>query len=115
MISNAYTIDADGSNVKKIPNANPYEVAWSVDGKALLLRFTKGFALVSADGNTLVDMENKVIQPQDAVFTPDGKNVLFRSNHEGPSYLYAVDLNGNNLKRISGNLSTSMFCLSPLK
>ncbi|HTY62799.1 MAG TPA: hypothetical protein VMG30_11145 [Acidobacteriota bacterium] len=115
MISNAYTVDADGSNVKQIPNANPYEVAWSADGKALLLRFTKGFALVSADGNTLVDMENKVIQPQDAVFTPDGKSVLFRSNHEGPSYLYAVDLKGNNLKRISGNLSTSMFCLSPLK
>lgn len=115
MTSNAYTINADGSNVRRIANKNPYEVAWSVDGKMLLLRFTKGFALVSDDGRTLVDMENKVIQPQDAVFTPDGKNVLFRSNHEGPWYLYAVDLKGNNIRRISGRLSTSMFCLSPLR
>lgn len=115
MISNAYIVDADGSNIKQIANANPYEVSWSVDGKILLLRSTRGFALVSAEGNTIVDMENKVIQPEDAVFTPDGRYVMFRSNHEGPSYLYAVDLKGTNIRRISGRLSASMFCLSPLK
>jgi Tol biopolymer transport system component len=113
MTSNAYIVDADGSNGRKITNANPYEVSWSVEGKILLLRSTKGFDLVSTEGNTLVDMENKVIQPQDAVFTPDGKDVMFRSNHEGPWYLYAVDIKGANLRRISGNLSASMFCLSP--
>ena len=115
MISYAYIVDADGSNIKQIANANPYEVLWSVDGKILLLRFTRGFALVSAEGNTIVDLENKVIQPEDAVFTPDGRDVMFRSNHEGPSYLYAVDLKGTNMRRISGSLSASMFCLSPLK
>jgi Tol biopolymer transport system component len=115
MISSAYIVDADGSNIKQIANANPYEVSWSVDGKILLLRLTRGFALVSAEGNTIVDMENKVIQPEDAVFTPDGRGVMFRSNHEGPSYLYAVDLKGTNIRRISGRLSASMFCLSPLK
>jgi Tol biopolymer transport system component len=115
MVSNGYTVDADGANVKKLDNLNPYEVSWSVDGKMLLLRFTRGFDIVSAEGKTLVDMENRVIQPQDPVFTPDGKDVLFRSNHEGPWYLYAVDLKGDNMRRISGNLSASMFCLSPLQ
>lgn len=115
MISNAYTMNADGSNPQKIENADPHEVSWSADGKSLLLRFTTGFALVSAEGDTLLDMENQVIQPQDALFTPDGKDVLFRSNHEGPPYLYAVDVKGANLRRISGHLSASMFCLSPLR
>lgn len=115
MTSNAYTIRADASDLKKIPNANPYEVAWSMDGKMLLLRFTRGFALVSAEGDTLVDMEDRVIQPQDAAFTPDGNHVMFRSNHEGPSYIYSVDLKGSNIQRISGRLSASMFCLSPLR
>jgi len=115
MTSSVYIVNADGSNLRQIPNANPYEVSWSVDGKMLLLRFTRGFALVTAEGNTVVDMENKVIQPQDALFTPDGNHVMFRSNHEGPSYLYAVDLKGADMRRISGHLSASMFCFSPLR
>jgi Tol biopolymer transport system component len=94
---------------------NPYEVSWSVDGNSLLLRLTRGFTLASTDGNVTADLGSGVLQPQDASFTPDGKEVIFRSNHEGPWYLYAVDLKGTNIRRISGNLSASMYCLSPLK
>jgi Tol biopolymer transport system component len=114
MVGDAYIVDADGSNKKQIRDADPYEVQWSADGKFLLLKSYNGFVLASADGNKTVDMRNKVIQPQDPSFTPDGSEVMFRSNHEGPWYLYSVDLNGAKTRRISGNLSSSTFCFSPL-
>jgi Tol biopolymer transport system component len=115
MVASAYIMESDGTNKKQIGNVNPYEVSWSEDGKSLLLQSTEGLTLASADGNITVDLRNRVIQSQDAVFTPDGKEVMFRSNHEGPWFLYAVDLNGANIRRASGNLSASMFCLSPIR
>jgi Tol biopolymer transport system component len=111
----ACVIDSTGTNKKQISDVNPYEISWSKDGKFLLLRSTDGFTLASLDGNTLVDLNKKVIKPQDAVFTPDGKQVMFRSNHDGPFYLYVVDMNGANIRRFSGHLSASTFCVSPLR
>lgn len=115
MTSSAHVIHADGSNMKALPKANPYEVFWLPDGKSLLLRFTNGFTLVSIDGNTILDMNDKVFKPQDAVPTPDGREIMFRSNHEGPWYVYTVGIHGGEPKRISGNLSASSFCVSPLR
>jgi Tol biopolymer transport system component len=114
IVADACVVESDGTNKKQIRGVNPYEVSWSVDGRSLLLQSTNGITLASADGNVVVDLKNKVIQPQDAVFTPDGKDVMFRSNHEGHWYLYVVDVKGANVRRISGSLSSSMFCLSPV-
>ena len=114
IVADACIVESDGTNKKQIRGLNPYEVSWSADGRSLLLQSTNGITLTSMDGNTIVDLKNRVIQPQDAVFTPDGKDVMFRSNHEGHWYLYVVDMKGANIRRISGSLSSSMFCLSPL-
>jgi Tol biopolymer transport system component len=115
MISQAFLIDPDGKNKKQIGSGNPYEVSWSVDGKIVLLRTVKGFTLASAEEDNSVELKNIVIQPQDAVFTPDGKEVMFRSNEDGPWYLFVADLKGGNIRRISGNLSVDTFCLSPIR
>ena len=115
MISYAFVIDAGGSEARQIGDAHPYEVAWSPDGRTLLLRLTKGFLLVSVEGKVLLDMQDQVVQAQDAAFTPDGKGVIFRSGHEGPWFLYTMDLNGADTRRISGNLGAATFCLSPLR
>jgi TolB protein len=114
MMADACIIESDGSNRRQIRDVNPYEVSWSVDGRSLLLQSLNGITLASVNGKIILDLRNKVIQPQDAIFTPDGKGVMFRSNHEGHWYLYIVDLNGANIRRMSGSLSASMFCLSPL-
>jgi TolB protein len=111
----AYSIDADGTNQKRIGDLNAYEVSWSTDGKSLLLQSAEGLFLAYPDENRTVRLTSGVVQPRDAVFTPDGRGVMFRSNHEGDWYLYAVDLNGGSLRKISGRLSASTFCLSPLK
>jgi Tol biopolymer transport system component len=113
MTSEAWVVDAGSASRRPIGKVDPYEVFWSVNGRYVLLRTTKGFVLASPDRDGVIEMKNQVIEPQDALFTPDGKEVMFRSNHEGPWYIYAVGLDGANIRRISGNLSAASFCLSP--
>ena len=111
----AYVMDAEGGNKRRIGNVTAYEVSWSLDGRSLLLQSAEGVTLASADGARTISLAQRLVQPRDAVFTPDGREIMFRSNHEGVWHLYAVDLAGAHLRRITGNLSASMFCLSPLK
>ncbi len=110
----AYLIDAEGANKKQITNMVTSEVSWSPDGKALLLHCTDGLYVVGAEGGNPIKISGSLDRPLDAVFTPDGQKVMFRSNHEGDWHLYTVDLNGANLRRVIGQLSAAQFCLSPL-
>jgi Tol biopolymer transport system component len=113
-VADALIAETDGANKRQIRGINPYDISWSVDGRSILMQSTDGIALTSAEGSIMVDLRNKVIRPQDAVFTPDGKYLMFRSNHEGHWYLYVMDTKGANARRVSGSLSSSMFCLSPI-
>jgi Tol biopolymer transport system component len=109
-----YVIDAMGTARKSAFDGMASEVAWSPDGNFLLIQSAGGLILTDADGRRKINLLPGLDRPLDAVFTPDGREVMFRSNHEGQWNLYTVDLNGANLRRMTGNLSASMFCLSPL-
>lgn len=109
-----WKIDVDGTNKKQVTNLMISEVSWSPDGKNFLLQSGSGFYAVGAEGGNPVKISGVLERPMDAVFTPDGRKVMFRSNHEGDWHLYTVDLSGASLKRIIGQLSASQFCLSPL-
>jgi Tol biopolymer transport system component len=109
-----YIIKADGSGKKRISSIIAYDVYWSPDGKKLLLLSSGGIYLLALDDGKILSISTPSDRPLDAVFTPDGMKVMFRSNLEGDWYLYAVDLKGENRKRISSQLTASLFCLSPL-
>lgn len=108
-----YIIDADGANRKRISEISARKVSWSPDGKWLLIEAPTGIYLSRPEGNGLVDLSQGRGRHLDAAFSPDGRKVLFRSNHEGAWQLYSMDFKGENLKRIT-YLSASSFCLSPL-
>ncbi len=111
-----YLVDPAGTNKRRISNAPAFRASWSPDAKLLLLQSATGLALINVEGNKPMDlMPPGISRPLDAVFTPDGQEVMFRSNHEGDWNLYAVSLKGAGLRRITGNLTVSTFCLSPLK
>jgi Tol biopolymer transport system component len=110
-----YVITDDGSGKKKVSGIGGYEVAWSPDGKSLLIQSASELVLASSDGSHSSDLTPVIGRPLDAVFTPDGKEVMFRLNYEGTWHLYAVKPDTKKPRQITGNLSASTFCLSPLR
>ena len=109
-----YIIQNDGSGNAHISDIVAYDATWSPDGKNILLLSIDGIYLLALDGSKPVRLSNLSDRPLDAVFTPDGEKVMFRSNLEGDWGLYTIDLQGKNRTRISGQLKPSYFCLSPL-
>jgi TolB protein len=108
-----YRIDSSGGNKRRISDKMAYGVSWSRDGKWILLQSATGIYLTDPEGKKLTDLLPGIGRPLDAVFSPDARKVLFRSNHEKGWQLYKVDLDGTNLKRVT-YLSASSFCVSPL-
>ncbi len=109
-----YVTDALGTSKKRVSDMPVSRVAWSPDGKLLLLQTASGISLTDVDGKRTISLAPGIGRPLEATFTPDGREVMFRSNHEGDWNIYAVDLSGTHLRRITGRLSASMFCLSPM-
>jgi Tol biopolymer transport system component len=109
-----YVIKDDGSDNARISDIVAYDAIWSPDGKKLLILASDGIYLLAANGGKPLRLSNRSDRPLDAVFTPDGGKVMFRSNLEGNWGLHTIDLEGKNRTRISGQLEPSYFCLSPL-
>jgi len=113
--STAWVVNADGTNRKQIATAMAQEVSWAPDGKALLVQTPGALVLAYVDENRSVNLTGGTIEPKDAVFAPNGREIIFRSPHEGDWNLYAVALQTLKVRRITGQLTASMFCLSPLR
>ncbi|MEO8762649.1 MAG: hypothetical protein ABI416_00085 [Ginsengibacter sp.] len=126
-----YTMDIDGSHVKQVTNTLGYDGgAWfSPDGKKIVWRASRPKSteeiedyknllsqdlvaptsmevfVANADGSdakqvTFLDKANWAPN-----FTPDGKHIIFCSNHEYtrgfPFNMYLTDINGKGLEKIS--------------
>jgi Tol biopolymer transport system component len=111
-----YIMDAAGTNKRRLSSIAAFRVTWAPNGKLLLLESAAGVVLTDLSGEkTINPIPHQVGRPLDAQFTPDGRAIAFRSNHEGEWHLYTVDLPGKNLRRITGKLSSATYCLSPLQ
>jgi Tol biopolymer transport system component len=110
-----FVVDVTGANKKRISALAVYNAAWSPDGNRLLLQSGSGLILTDVEGNKTINPTPGIDRPLDALFAPDGRAIVFRSNHEGEWHLYTVELHGTNLRRITGKLTASAFCLSPLQ
>jgi Tol biopolymer transport system component len=109
-----YVMDADGNKKRKVSELPAYEVSWAPDGKQLLIQASGGLFLWSINSEKPVGLVVEGDRPLDAVFTPDGANIMYRSNHEGEWHLYIAGLGGRKGGRLTGQLSAASFCLSPL-
>lgn len=126
-----YVMDLDGGHVKQITSELGYDGgAWfSPDGKQIVWRasrpkaeqevkeykelLTQGLVMptqmevfvADADGSNARQITNLGKANWAPNFTPDGRHIIFASNHEYergfPFNLYLVDLDGSNLKKIS--------------
>ena len=51
----------------------------------------------------------------DAMFTPDGRSVIYRTSESGTGGIYAVDVTGRNRRKLTANPEgSSPFAVSPL-
>ena len=120
VVTGVYVIDAAGTNSRRVSDMEAYSAAWSPDGKSLLLQSSAGMFLLDPEKSKTIALAPRIRRPLEAVFTPDGREVMFRSDHEGAWNLYAVDLtaamgtNSADVRRLTGRLTASTFCLSPL-
>src|SRR5690606_29836510 len=126
-----YTMDMDGSNVKQITDDLGYDGgAWfSPDGKKIVWRASRpktetekkeytdllnqGLVMptnmevfvANADGSDVKQITNLGQANWAPNFTPDGKHIIFASNHEYPKgfpfNMYLINLDGSGLHKVS--------------
>jgi Tol biopolymer transport system component len=108
-----FLIDADTAQKRKLTDLESYGMSWSPDGKHLLLQ-TVGAIYLSTNGAAPVKLPAPTDSVLDAVFTPDGKRVMFRSNYEGDWNLYTIDLGDRKCRRVTEQLTAYSFALSPV-
>jgi len=109
-----YVVAADGSSKKRVDEEAVYYVRWSLDGSKLLLQSASSVRLIDLNGKKQVLLSAGLQRAVNAIFTPDGKNVMFCSNDSGAWNIYSIDLEGQKRKTITGRTNSSNFCLSPL-
>ena len=99
-----YVMDSDGGNLTRLTrdstNRHP---AWSPDGRKIA--FTRGTQVyvMDTDGQNLVQLTYISYNRQPA-WSPDGKRIAFVSSRDGGPDIYAMDENGSNQERRTGNL-----------
>jgi TolB protein len=134
-----YTMDIDGKNVKQITNTLGYDggACFSPDGKKIVWRASRpqteegvkeykdllaqGLVMptkmevfvANADGTDVHQVTNLGKANWAPAFTPDGKRIIFASNHQTergfPFNLYLINIDGTGLERISHDGSFDAF------
>lgn len=134
-----YTMNLDGTNVKQITNTTGYDggACFSPDGKKIVWRASRpqtpeevkeykdllaqGLVMptkmevfvANADGTNPQQVTKLGKANWAPAFAPDGKRIIFASNHESergfPFNLYLVNLDGSKLERITHDGSFDAF------
>jgi Tol biopolymer transport system component len=134
-----YTMDIDGSNVKQVTTETGYDggACFSPDGKMIVWRASRprteeevkeykellaqGLVMptkmelfvANADGTNARQVTKLGRANWAPAFAPDGKRLIFASNHEHergyPFNLYLVNLDGTGLERISNDSGFDAF------
>jgi TolB protein len=109
-----FVINTDGTGIKHVSNEVVYFATWSLDGSMLLLQSGNGVRLVDPDRKKQVLLSPGLRVAVNAIFTPDGKGVMFCSDDDGAWNIYSVGLDGQNRKKITGQTNSSNYSLQPL-
>jgi Tol biopolymer transport system component len=114
--SGVFVIGADGTGKRRVDGETVSYVMWSPDGSQVLLQSDTTARLIDPNrrNQVLLSAATGLKSIGNAVFTPDGKRIIFCSNDLGGWKVYSIDLNGQKRKTITIKSNSSNFCLSPL-
>ncbi len=108
-----YTMNTDGSGVKRVTFAGNYNTSpsWSPDGKKIVFAGQDGrhfdIFIMNADGTGLERLttakktDGKPATNEYPVFSPDGRQVMFVSNRTGKNQIYIINIDGTNERRLT--------------
>ena len=97
-------MEADGKNRRNIAAGTFFRPAWSPNGRQIAVM--KGLSLWIFDVETREGREiPKTRVGMSPTWSPDGAQIAFRSDirHEGNWDIYLIDIDGQNLKRLTTN------------
>jgi Tol biopolymer transport system component len=114
--SGVFIIAADGTGKRRVDYETVSYVMWSLDGSMLLLQSANTARLIDPNGRkqVLLSAGAGLQRIMNAIFTPDGRRIMFCSNDSGGWKIYSVGLEGQKRKTITVRTNSSNFCLSPL-
>ena len=105
--SDLFLINADGSNLRKIPGTEQsYQARWSPDGRSIV--FDSGawenwqIYLMNSDGSDPHRLTSNTAVDARPVWSPDGRQIAFHSNqHGGKIEIYVMEADGSNQKQLT--------------
>jgi Tol biopolymer transport system component len=114
--SGVFVISSDGTGNRRVDAETVSYVLWSIDGSMLLLQSANTARLIDPNSRkqVLLSAGAGLRSISNAIFTPDGRKVMFCSNDSGTWKIYSIGLDGQKRKTVTIKTSSSNFCLSPL-
>lgn len=121
-VHSIYAMDPDGGNSQRLtddPEFNDVVPAVSPDGT--LVAFARSsndgsdsfwcagglsdIVLMTADGRLLANLTDNPASDDAPAFSPDGSQIAFRSNREGQSDIYVMDIDGTDVRNLTNDQS----------
>lgn len=108
-----YTMNSDGSNVKRITFAGVYNSTptWSPDGKKIAFSGQSedhfDIFVMNTDGTNMIRLTSarksngKWSTNEDPSFSPDGRFVMYTSNRTGKNQIYISTVDGSEERRVT--------------
>jgi len=111
--SSIYTMNADGTDVRRLTNSPPrndYQPKWSPDGKKIAFIASRvgsesDFEIyaVNTDGSGETRLTNSLGVDRNPSWSPDGNHVVFESNRDGNYEIYTVNADGTGTTRLTND------------
>jgi len=117
---NIYVMDVDGENLMQLTTdpADDFKPAWSLDGEQILFISeretpltdgTPDLYIMNADGSDMRPFGEDDIFSGNPMYNADATQVAYMSNEEGFWNIYAMDINGENVLRLTENDADYMY------
>jgi TolB protein len=93
-------VDANGSNLTRLTDGGG-GLDWSPDGQRIAFARNGDIYVINADGSGLTRLTNHPGEDTWPAWSPDNRQIVFRSTRDGDYYIYVMNADGSGLTRLT--------------